>query len=168
MDNKDKEKDILKAIRATPPFLGNCGAPASEKEAETWRQTWQELSKSLSENWKKRNDKISDLLISYVDDRTDRKTQKSRKSFLFWVFGITFIALTLGIIGGAFAILTKTITTESVLALVSICATYFGSIFTILKVIVEYFFSADEEKNTVNMVNNIITSDLEQQRIFKP
>lgn len=109
----------------------------------------------------KRNTKLTDLLDHYIQNY-DKKSEENMKykEMLFSVFVGLFILFTFGV----FIVFIKTdlndVTAPLAVSLVSVGATYVGSIFVVYELMFKYLFPIDEEKDMINMIKTVIDNDL--------
>lgn len=108
-----------------------------------------------------RNILLTSLLKNYVDSHTQKnKTNQDFKDILFYTFVLAFIVFTAAII----IVFIKTdladATVPLVVSLLSVGATYLGSIFIAYEIMFKYLFPEDEEKDMISMIKVVIENDL--------
>lgn len=109
----------------------------------------------------KRNEQLTELLTEYISDRKQRiDTNKFLKKFIFWFFIGLMSALTIGVVVVFWKIDVNSSSVTSVLSLLSVAATYLGSLLSIFKIMSQYLFPSDEEKDAIDMIKAVINNDV--------
>ncbi len=109
----------------------------------------------------KRTQTITEILSNYTSQQKERYIyKKDNKPVIFWILTSIMLLLTLGIIAWVvLALVLVELNTQAVIAIIGSLVTYLGSLISILIVIVNYLFPADEEKNFNNLVSTIVQND---------
>lgn len=108
-----------------------------------------------------RNILLTKLLESYIDSHS-KKVSENRlyKRIMFFVFLGVFVVFS----GATLWMFLKTDFSNAdvpqVIALLSIGATYIGSIFVAYEIMFKYLFPTDEEKDMISMIKTVIENDL--------
>lgn len=112
----------------------------------------------------KRNGKLSTLLGDYISQREDRvKTNRFLKKIIFWVFVFLLVVLTLTV--AVFVICNRNReSVASMVSLISVLLTYLASLIAVFEIISKYLFPIDEEKDTINMIQTVISNDLQVEK----
>ncbi len=109
----------------------------------------------------KRNEKLTELPNNYVDRNKKRSHGNDVMKYVsFGIFMLIIVLLTIAVFVAIVKANLDTTTMPAMVSLVSIVATYLGSIITILQIIFKYLFPTDEEKDTISMIQTIIQNDL--------
>lgn len=109
----------------------------------------------------KRNEQLTELLTEYISDRKQRiDTNKFLKKFIFWFFIGLLSVLTIGVVVVFWKIDVNSSSVTSVLSLLSVAATYLGSLLSIFKIMSQYLFPSDEEKDAIDMIKAVINNDV--------
>ena len=122
---------------------------------------WEEERKNLNE----RSKIIKDILRHYAEQQEERYKFKKNWKIFFIIF---FLVLATAIIAGAFFLAIVAIKyfsdkqTELITCLITSGVSCFGSIVSILLIIIKYVFPNDEETNFNNLVANIVQNDTER------
>lgn len=108
-----------------------------------------------------RNEKLTGLLEHYIKNYDEKTVENRRyKEMLFNTFVGLFILLTFGI----FVVFIRTdlneVTVPLAVSLISVGATYVGSIFVVYEIMFRYLFPVDEEKDMITMIKTVIDNDL--------
>lgn len=114
-----------------------------------------------------RNRKLTTLLDKYIAQREERvNINKKFKCVLFFLFVLSFLALTITII----VIFAKTdinnSNASSTISLISVAVTYLGSIMIIFEIISKYLFPTDEEKDMISMIKTVIDNDVKVEEFM--
>ncbi len=122
---------------------------------------------AVHDEFVKRNENLTDLLTHYIDDRKKRiETNSFLKKFIFWFFIGLLCALTIGVIVVFLKIDINSSSVTSVLSLLSVSATYLGSLLSIFKIMSQYLFPRDEEKDAIDMIKTVINNDVKIEEIM--
>ena len=109
----------------------------------------------------KRNESLTNLLTGYITDRKERiDTNNFLKKFIFWFFIGLLSVLTIGVVIVFWKIDINSSSIPSVLSLLSVAATYLGSLLSIFKIMSQYLFPRDEEKDAIDMIKAVINNDV--------
>ena len=113
-----------------------------------------------------RNTKLTDLLNDYITQRNERvKTNNFLKKFIFWFFIGLLGILTLAV--AIFIACNNNIDTiPAMVSLLSVSATYLGSLIAVFEIMSKYLFPIDEEKDTINMIQTVINNDVKVEEIM--
>ena len=108
-----------------------------------------------------RNILLTNLLKNYIESHSEKnEMNKKFKKILFYTFVLAFILFT----GAVIVVFIKTDLNEAtvplVVSLLSVGATYIGSIFIAYEIMFRYLFPADEEKDMISMIKTVIENDL--------
>ena len=108
-----------------------------------------------------RNILLTTLLKNYIDSHAEKtRTNKWYKAILFYTFVIAFIAFTAAVAVVFLKADLNAATVPLVVSLLSVGATYVGSIFIAYEIMFKYLFPADEEKDMISMIKTVIENDL--------
>lgn len=107
-----------------------------------------------------RNLLLTNLLRNYIH-QSSKKNQENRvyKRVLFIFFIVLLIGLTATLATVLIKIDFNSITVPLVVSLLSVGATYLGSLFAIYEIMFKYLFPVDEEKDMINMIKTVIEND---------
>ena len=109
----------------------------------------------------KRNESLTNLLTEYIADRKKRiKTNNFLKKFIFWFFVGLLSVLTICVVVVFLKTDINSSSVPSVLSLLSVAATYLGSLMSIFKIMSQYLFPRDEEKDAIDMIKAVINNDV--------
>lgn len=152
-DDYSKNNDFLKNYRILLTTKYNEESTRSEGDVLDFKR--------IKENVDARSKTLTELVNSYVSRSSDRyKSNKKMKNITYFVFMAILIALTAAII----VVMVKTNINEAdvpaVVSLLSVGITYLGSIFGIFKVMFEYLFPSDEEKEMIDLFKTVYENDL--------
>lgn len=107
-----------------------------------------------------RNESVTKMLSSYVDERCERaKVNMRLKMAVFVFFVVLLFYLTVAVVL-FLARMSNKDTVSSAVSVVSALVTYFASVIGIFEIITKYLFPLDEEKNTINMMKTILDNDV--------
>ena len=113
----------------------------------------------------KRNGKLTDLLDDYIIQRRERvKTNSFLKKFIFWFFIVLLGILTVAV--AIFIICNRNSDSiPSMVSLLSVSATYLGSLIAVFEIMSKYLFPIDEEKDTISMIQAVINNDVQVEEL---
>ncbi len=107
-----------------------------------------------------RNLLLTNLLRNYIHQASEKnKENKIYKRILFFFFIIIVMGLTAGVVTVLVTVDFNSATVPLVVSLLSVGATYLGSLFTIYDIMFKYLFPVDEEKDMINMIKTVIEND---------
>ncbi len=114
-----------------------------------------------------RNTSLTRLLNDYIDQRKERiKTNNTYKKWLFRIFVGLFIVLTLSVIFIFIKTDFNNTNIDTVISLVSVAVTYLVSILSIVKIISQYLFPVNEEKDAIEMIKTVIGNDVDVEKMM--
>lgn len=155
MPNKDKEtkKEIDELADLLEYGFYDSESTTSEKYAKGLLQAHTQIVS--------RNALLTTLLRNYINTTKNRNKENTiLKRILFGVFLAILIALTVTLVIVFIRVDLNEVTVPLVVSLLSVGATYLGSIFAIYEIMFRYLFPIDEEKDTISMIQTVITNDL--------
>lgn len=108
-----------------------------------------------------RNVLLTELLKSYIDSHS-KKVSENRwyKCVMFVVFLAVFVAFTVATLWMFLKTDLSSADIPQVVSLLSVGATYIGSIFVAYEIMFKYLFPTDEEKDMISMIKTVIENDL--------
>lgn len=112
-----------------------------------------------------RNLLLTNLLNSYIRSHS-KKVSDNRlyKGIMFFTFLAVFFAFSVTTLVVTLVVLLSAnfseINIPQVLSLLSVGATYIGSIFVAYEIMFKYLFPTDEEKDMISMIRTVIENDL--------
>ena len=113
-----------------------------------------------------RNGKLTGLLEDYINQRKEKvATNNFLKKFIFWFFIALLGALTISV-SIFFVCNTNSQTISSMVSVLSVSFTYLGSLIAVFKIMFEYLFPLDEEKDTISMIQAVINNDIKVEEIM--
>lgn len=132
----------------------------------TTSEKYAEQLLAIQAQFVKRNDKLTELLYDYIEQRKIRIRKNSCfKNIIFWFFIVLLAVFTVGII--IFIIFNKNINSiPSAISLISVLAAYFASLIAVFEIISKYLFPIDEEKDANNMIQTVISNDLKVEELM--
>lgn len=109
----------------------------------------------------KRNILLTKLLESYIDSHS-KKVSENRwyKRIMFIIFLGVFVAFTAVTLWMFLRTDFSNADIPQVVSLLSVGATYIGSIFVAYEIMFKYLFPTDEEKDMISMIKTVIENDL--------
>lgn len=115
----------------------------------------------------KRNCQLTGLLKDYIDYKNQRfKENKICKRIIFGVFIAFFVLLSIIVAVVFIRVDYNKVSINTAVSLVTVAGTYLGSILSIIKIISEYLFPVDEEKNTIEMIKTVIENDVNVENMM--
>ena len=107
-----------------------------------------------------RNLLLTNLLRNYIHQASEKnKENRIYKRVLFSFFIIIVMGLTAAVVTVLVTVDFNDATVPLVVSLLSVGATYLGSLFTIYDIMFKYLFPIDEEKDMINMIKTVIEND---------
>lgn len=108
-----------------------------------------------------RNALLTKLLESYIDSHSKKVSENRRyKRIMFIVFLLVFVSFTFVLLWIFLNINLDSANISQVASLLSVGATYIGSIFVAYEIMFKYLFPTDEEKDMISMIKTVIENDL--------
>lgn len=108
-----------------------------------------------------RNILLTKLLESYIDSHSKKvKENRLYKGVMFSTFLLAFISFTVATLCLFLKTDISTADIPQVVSLLSVGATYIGSIFVAYEIMFKYLFPTDEEKDMISMIKTVIENDL--------
>lgn len=109
----------------------------------------------------KRNILLTNLLENYIKSHSEKIAENRwYKRIMFFVFLGAFVAFT----GATLWMFLRTDFSSAdipqVVSLLSVGATYIGSVFVAYEIMFKYLFPTDEEKDMISMIKTVIENDL--------
>ncbi|MBE6638911.1 MAG: hypothetical protein E7616_05590 [Ruminococcaceae bacterium] len=132
----------------------------------TTNEEYAEQLLSIHAHFVKRNGKLTDLLEDYIIQRRDRvKTNNVLKLIIFWFFIILLGILTIAVAISMICYRANT-SASSAVSLISVAITYLASLIAVFEIISKYLFPIDEEKDAINMIQAVITNDVQVEELM--
>lgn len=109
----------------------------------------------------KRNILLTNLLENYIKSHSEKIAENRRyKRIMFFTFVGAFVLFT----GATLWVFLRTDFSSAdipqVVSLLSVGATYIGSVFVAYEIMFKYLFPSDEEKDMISMIKTVIENDL--------
>lgn len=120
---------------------------------------------SIHSDFVKRNSKLTDLLEDYIKQRKERvETNNKFKNIIFWFFILLLVVLTITFVW--FLVSNRDISNvPGMVSVLSVVATYVGSLIAVFEIVTKYLFPADEEKDAINMIQAVIKNDIQVENL---
>lgn len=108
-----------------------------------------------------RNILLTNLLENYINSHSEKIAENRRyKRIMFFVFLGVFVIFT----GATLWVFLRTdfgsADIPQIVSLLSVGATYIGSVFVAYEIMFKYLFPTDEEKDMISMIKTVIENDL--------
>lgn len=122
-----------------------------------------ERDKHLKDNISKRDDDVTLLLNRFVTEHNlkiqdDKKLKKKFFKILFWfALGIGLL-----IISAIILVFIRPLQIENLISLLGVVFSFLGSTLFIVKMLLNYLFPIDSDKNIISLISTIINHDLSQ------
>lgn len=108
-----------------------------------------------------RNALLTKLLENYIDSHSKKVLENRRyKCVMFVVFLGVFVLFTFATLWMFLKTDLNNANIPQVVSLLSVGATYIGSIFVAYEIMFKYLFPTDEEKDMISMIKTVIENDL--------
>lgn len=122
-----------------------------------------ERDKHLKDNISKRDDNVTLLLDNFVSEHNRRieADRDLKKKFLKGLL-IAIIIIGLIVVASIVFVFVRPLEVENLISLLGIIFTFLGSTLFIVKLLLNYLFPLDSDKNIIALISTIINHDLSQ------
>ncbi len=154
---EQKDIDYKRTVEDIKQVLFN----ASPKE--TNRDSDIEIDKHLKRNISKRDDDVTLLLNNFVIKHNSKTSddKKLKQTFLRTLFAFA-ILIGIIIVGSIIYVILQPLHIENLISLLGIIFSFLASALLVVKMLLNYLFPLDADKNIISLISTIINHDLSQ------
>lgn len=161
-DNNDKSESIADYFQALAA-MANAANKVFTQEIKSDYDIDSDRDSHLKDNISKRDDDVTLMLNTFVTEHTKKieEDKALKKKFLKILFWFAF-CIGLLIVGSIICVFVTPLEVENLITLLGIIFTFLGSTLFIVKMLLEYLFPLDSDKNIIALISSIINHDLNQ------